>query len=176
LEDDSSREAVPVLQPWSSNDETSYEEASPPASAGETSPRRARRKKPKQTHFDDSRLTTTVRVGAGAVARDARLAEARADAHLVASNAWLTYQRSQTKADIMREKLASTRDGYRAAVLAAMADFGADSGVPDAASAGARARLRFVTELRRFFFPARGTLRDVRDARHRPRPKSSFRG
>jgi hypothetical protein len=122
LEDDSLREAVPVLQPWSSNDETSYEKASPPASAGETSPRRARRKEPKQTHFDDSRLTTTVRVGAGAVARDARLAEARADADLVASNAWLTYQRSQTKADIMREKLASTRDGYRAAVLAAMAD------------------------------------------------------
>jgi hypothetical protein len=122
LEDDSLREAVPVLQPWSSNDETSYEKASPPASAGETSPRRARRKKPKQTHFGDSRLTTTVRVGAGAVARDARLAEARADADLVASNAWLTYQRSQTKADIMREKLASTRDGYRAAVLAAMAD------------------------------------------------------
>ena len=123
LEDDSSREAVPVLQPWSSNDETSYEEASSPASAGETSPRRARRKKPKQTHFGDSRLTTTVRVGAGAVARDARLAEARADADLVASNAWLTYQRSQTKADKMREKLAATRDGYRAAVLAAMADF-----------------------------------------------------
>ena len=123
LEDDSSREAVPVLQPWSPNDETSYEEASSPASAGETSPRRARRKKPKQRHFDDSRLTTTVRVGAGAVARDARLAEARADAHLVASNAWLTYQRSQTKADKMREKLAATRDGYRAAVLAAMADF-----------------------------------------------------
>ena len=123
LEDDSSREAVPVLQPWSPNDETSYEEASSPASAGETSPRRARRKKPKQRHFDDSRLTTTVRVGAGAVARDARLAEARADADLVASNAWLTYQRSQTKADKMREKLAATRDGYRAAVLAAMADF-----------------------------------------------------
>ena len=122
LEDDSLRETVPVLHPWSPNDETSYEEASSPPSAGETSPRRARRKKPKQTHFGDSRLTTTVRVGAGAAARDARLAEARADADLVASNAWLTYQRSQTKADIVREKLSATRDGYRAAVLAAMAD------------------------------------------------------
>ena len=105
---DDRREAVPVLEPANASDcET--------------------RKEPKETPVTGPEQnidahTVTVRVGAGAEARDARLAEARADADVSAADASAAYRKSRAKADAMSAKLAATRDAYRAAVLAAMAD------------------------------------------------------
>ena len=112
--DDDREEALPVLEPCSNaiDCETHMD------------------KEPKQTTTPvtgpeqniDAQHTVTVRVGAGAEARDARLAEARADADVSAANASAAYRRSRAKADAICAKLAATRDAYRAAVLAAMAD------------------------------------------------------
>ena len=63
-----------------------------------------------------------VRVGAGAEALDARLAEARADADVSAADASAAYRKSRAKSEAICAKLAATCDAYRTAVLAAMAD------------------------------------------------------
>ena len=70
----------------------------------------------------DAHTRVTVRVGAGAEALDARLAEARADADVSAADASAAYRKSRAKLEAICAKLAATRDAYRTAVLAAMAD------------------------------------------------------
>ena len=75
--------------------------------------------------------TVPVRVGAGVRhPRDALRVEREAGADGPAADAWCAYRKSRTKADAMRQKLAATRDEYRAAVLAAMAALRLPSGAP----------------------------------------------
>ena len=79
----------------------------------------------------DAHTTVTVRVGAGAEALDARLAEARADADVSAADASAAYRKSRAKLEAICAKLAATRDAYRTAVLAAMADVRLPNATPE---------------------------------------------
>lgn len=112
--DDDGEEALPVLEPCSNaSDCETHMDKEPKQTTAVTGP---------EQNIDVQQHTVTVRVGAGAEARDARLAEAHADADVSAANASAAYRKSRAKADAICAKLAATRDAYRAAVLAAMAD------------------------------------------------------
>ena len=112
------REALPLLEPANASErETLFikepKKTTTPVITG-----------PEQRSIQsiDAHTTVTVRVGAGAEALDARLAEARADADVSAADASAAYRKSRAKLEAICAKLAATRDAYRTAVLAAMAD------------------------------------------------------
>jgi SAM-dependent methyltransferase len=115
---DDGEEALPVLEPANAIDCETHMDKEPKQTTPVTGPEQNIEH---NEHTIDAH-TVTVRVGAGAEARDARLAEARADADVSAADASAAYRRSRAKADAICAKLAATRDAYRAAVLAAMAD------------------------------------------------------
>ena len=122
--DDDGEEALPVLEPANASDCETHMDKEPKQTTAVTGPEQ-------NTEHNIDAHTVTVRVGAGAEARDARLAEARADADVSAADASAAYRRSRAKADAICAKLAATRDEYRAAVLAAMADVRLPNATPE---------------------------------------------
>ena len=121
------REALPLLEPANASErETLFiKEPKKTTTPGITDPEQ------RSIQSIDAHTTVTVRVGAGAEARDARRAEARADADVSAADASAAYRKSRAKLEAICAKLAATRDAYRTAVLAAMADVRLPNATPE---------------------------------------------
>ena len=119
------REALPLLEPANASERETHKAPKKKTTPVITGPDQ------RSIQSIDAHTTVTVRVGAGAEALDARLAEARADADVSAADASAAYRKSRAKLEAICAKLAATRDAYRTAVLAAMADVRLPNATPE---------------------------------------------